>query len=342
MGRLVRRRHVRGPDPAETGGPEAPEPFNFTRDVIEALAADTQRRALRFVDAQGVIDKRTFHEIAGAAGRWSALLRSRGLMPGDRVVALLDASPTWPAVLLGALKAGLVVVPCPEAASNDELELRLRHSDARLLIVDGERAASLAPLDAVVEVLACDAVASELRGLSAAQPTDETTVEDLAMILSPAGAVDAHLSHGGTRGALELVEHGLDILPGDLVWCAAETGSSTWLWNALLVPWAAGAATVIHDGAFDPRQRAELIQRLGVTVLRQEPDEYRQLVDLPTQNGELDGLRRAVSFGSPLDPDLAEAFHALCGITIEEELEDGMLVDLEPRTGVASGLDEAL
>ena len=43
-------------------------------------------------------------------------------MPGDRVLVLLGPTPAWPAVLLGALKAGFVAVPCPEAMSNDELE----------------------------------------------------------------------------------------------------------------------------------------------------------------------------------------------------------------------------
>ena len=92
MGRLVRRRHVTGSAPDEAAGRES-EPFNFTRDVVEARAAETQRRALRFVDAQGVIDKRTFDDVAGAAGRWTALLRSRGLSPGDRVVVLSRC--TW-------------------------------------------------------------------------------------------------------------------------------------------------------------------------------------------------------------------------------------------------------
>jgi hypothetical protein len=346
MGRLVGRRHIGGSAPDEIGGPDAPEPFNFTRDVIEARAADTQRRALRFVDAQGVIDKRTFDDVAGAAARWAALLRSRELTPGDRVVVLLEASPTWPAVLLGALKAGIVVVPCEREIPNDDLELRLRHADARLLVVDGERAASLPELDAVVQVLVCEDAASELRGLGGAQPTHDTTVDDPAIVISPADAAKGLLSHGGTRGALELVEHGLDVRPDDLVWCAAETGSSTWLWNGLLVPWAAGASTVIHDADFDPQQRLELIQRLGVTVLRQRPDEYRQLVDQPVQHGALDGLRRAVSVGGPVDPDVADAFRALSGVTVEEELEDGMLTEEsgapEPHAVASNGVLEAL
>ena len=107
--------------------PEEPEPFNFTRDVVESLAVDKRRALLRFVDDQGVIDRRTFDEVAAAAGQWAAFLRARGLVPGDRVVVLLGPTPFWPAVLLGALKAGPWST-VPRSDLERELELRLGQS----------------------------------------------------------------------------------------------------------------------------------------------------------------------------------------------------------------------
>ena len=127
------------------------------------------------------------------------------------------------------------------------------------------------------------------------------------------------MSHGFTRGALQQAERGLDVRPDDLVWCAAETGSATSVWDGLLVPWAAGAAIVIHGAGFDPQQRLDLIHRLGVTVLRQAPDEYRQMAEYPVENGELDRVRRAVAVGGPLDPGVAEAFRSMAGLTVSEE-----------------------
>ena len=87
--------------------------------------------------------------------RWAAFLRARGLVPGDRVLVLLGPTAVWPAVLLGVLKAGGVAVPCPEAISNDELELRLGQSGARLLVIDRDRAATLPALEGNAEVIVC-------------------------------------------------------------------------------------------------------------------------------------------------------------------------------------------
>ena len=142
MGRPARRWRIIGRAPVSVPGQEVPEPFNFTRDVVESHAVDRRRVALRFVDDQGVIDRRTFDDVAAAAGQWAAFLRARGLVPGDRVLVLLGPTAVWPAVLLGVLKAGGVAVPCPAGISNDELELRLGQSGARLLVIDRDRAAS--------------------------------------------------------------------------------------------------------------------------------------------------------------------------------------------------------
>jgi acyl-coenzyme A synthetase/AMP-(fatty) acid ligase len=85
-----------------------PERFNFARDVVEALAAEPARRALTSVDADGVIVRSTFADISVAAARWAGLFRSRGLTPGDRVLVMLGKEPSWPEVMVAALKSGLI------------------------------------------------------------------------------------------------------------------------------------------------------------------------------------------------------------------------------------------
>ena len=52
--------------------------------------------------------------MAADAARWAWLLRSQGSSRGDRVLVLLGKVPAWLGVMLGALKGGLVTVPCPE------------------------------------------------------------------------------------------------------------------------------------------------------------------------------------------------------------------------------------
>ena len=60
---------------------QIPDRFNFTRDVVEALARDPKRRALTFLGKDGVIEPRSFLEIAEGATLWAAALREHGVSP---------------------------------------------------------------------------------------------------------------------------------------------------------------------------------------------------------------------------------------------------------------------
>ena len=329
MGRLVRLRQLTGRSP---GGerPEASEPFNFTRDVVEALAVGPRRVALHVVDRNGVIERRTFDDIANAAGRWAALLRSRGLAPGDRVLVLVGATAAWPAIVLGSLKAGFVVVPCHEPSSAADVGLLLRSSQARLFVVDGANTANLAGIDpGDVVVVVVEDMTPELRGLSAEQPTHETVCADAALVFYAADAtsVAATATHGDMRELrLAATTEPLDPGADDTVMSTLETGSPASIWNGLLRPWAAGAEVVIADAGTEADERFELIWR-RVKVLRQASAGYVAMTE-HAEPGEHDlaQLRRAVSVGGPLDPDAATAFRTMSGLVVEEEPEPAILV----------------
>ena len=181
MRKLFRKRVDEAP-PLE-GIWQVPPRFNYTRDVIEAYAADPLYPALTYVDRNGVIDRRTFTEIAREANRWAALLRNRGLQPGDRLLVFTAKTPTWVAILLGALKAGMVAVPCSEGVQTGELAWRAEDSGARLIVTDRERAAAVALMDVPLNVVVAEEAATELRKTPILQPTHDTAAEDAAVIL---------------------------------------------------------------------------------------------------------------------------------------------------------------
>ena len=108
-------------------------------------------------------------------------------------------------------------------------------------------------------------------------------------------------------------EHWFGSRKGELAWCTTATGWSKSARNVFLAPWLTGAAAVIHDGRFDPAERLDLAEALGVNVLCQAPTEYRMLARRTTLR-PLPALRRMVSAGEPLDPETIAAFREATGL----------------------------
>ena len=343
MGRL-RRKPVAQAPPGDSVW-QVPARFNFTRDVVEMLAADPLRPALTFVDRDGVIDRMTFAEIAAEANRWAALLRSRGLVPGDRLLVFVTKTPAWHTILLGALKAGLVSVPCSEMLRAPDLAFRAEQAGAKLVVAQRSLAPELTRMDAEIDIVFVEDAVAELQAHSAVQPTYDTRSADTAFILytsgttrHPKGAVH---THGYAWAARLQAEHWLDARPGDLVWCTAGTGWAKSIWNVLLGPWSRGAELVLHDGGFDVDQRFDLLHRLGVTVLCQAPTEYRLMAKLPhLARFDLSRVRHAVSAGEPLNPEVINAFRDAFDLTIYDgygQTENTLLVANARGTDIRPG-----
>jgi acyl-coenzyme A synthetase/AMP-(fatty) acid ligase len=334
-------------------GPYAPEwdvpaRFNFTRDVVEAIATDPLKPAMTFVDREGIVDRRTFHEIAGDAARWAHLMRTR-LDRGDRVVLAIGNVPSWQAAMLGAMKSGLVAVPCPKLLRARDLAFRVRNSGARLVVADRSLELEIEEMrhqvGASVSVLFLDEALDELRRYMPVAPTEDTTAAETALILytsgtdkEPKGVVHTHAYTWAQRTH---ATHWLDAHEGDVVWCTSETGWAKGIWNSLLGPWSHGAEIVVHDGPFDAQERLSLLQRLGVTILSQTPTEYRMLAKLEKlEFTHLPRLRHAVSVGEPLNPEVIARFQDALGLTVHDgygQTENALLIANTPGVPIRPG-----
>ena len=329
-------------------GWDVPARFNFTRDVVDALAADPARLALTFVDREGIVDRRSFHEVSGDAARWAHLLRTR-LDRGDRVVFAIGKVPAWHGAMLGALKSGLVSVPSPDMLRARDLAFRVRHSGARLVVADRSLEVEIEEMShqvgSGVSVLYLDEALDELRRYMPVAPTEDTTAGETALILYTSGTTRdpkgvAH-THAYTCAQRAQAAHWLDAHEGDVVWCTAGTGWAKAIWNSLLGPWSHGAEIVLHEGPFDAEERLSLIQRLGVTVLCQAPTEYRMLAKLEHLGAaHLPRLRHAVSAGEPLNPEVIARFQDALGLTVHDgygQTENSLLVANPPGAPLRAG-----
>jgi malonyl-CoA/methylmalonyl-CoA synthetase len=261
---------------------------------------------------------RTAEEFDAATRLVAGRLRGAGLLPGDRVVWSTSSSIAALAAHVGALRAGLVVVPSNTAYSEREL--------AHIV-------ADVRPSAAIVER---DEQATWIRSASTGRmvivgpevdlpdtdpgPIDQAAPDDPALICftsgttgSPKGAV---LAHRNILAATESVTAAWRWAPDDrLVHCLPvfhAHGLGVGVYGTLL----AGASAVLLPG-FDPGAVARAAGDDRATLFFGVPTMYHRLIG-SGQASALRGLRVCVSGSAPLSPDLHGQVSAAVGSQVLE------------------------
>jgi len=93
----------------------------------------------------------SFEGFARASLHIAAMLADHGLCKGDRVALVMRNLPEWPAIFMGALLAGAIVVPLNAWWSGTELAYAILDCGARFVFADAERLARLKDLPPFVE-----------------------------------------------------------------------------------------------------------------------------------------------------------------------------------------------
>jgi acyl-coenzyme A synthetase/AMP-(fatty) acid ligase len=292
---------------------------NFIEDVLERFPAS--KLALVALDSDGRRRDWHFGELVARSAGLSGAFAARGIGRGDVVMTLVGNRIEWVLSLLACWRMGAVALPCNTMLRRADLELRVAAAEPKLCV--GEEG-PLAELPAGVPAMTTADVATvldedrpqetpaQVEGLDADEPalivfTSGTTGE-------PRGAVHAQRYLTGQRAQ---AEHWLGARDGDLAWCTTATGWSKSARNVFVAPWLMGAAAVIEDARFEPAERLRRVEELAVTVLCQAPTEYRMLAKR-AELRPLPGVRRMVSAGEPLNPEVIDAFAAATGLEIAD------------------------
>jgi acyl-coenzyme A synthetase/AMP-(fatty) acid ligase len=269
------------------------------------------------VDAEGNRRDWYFGELIAQSAGLSGAFAARGVKRGDVVMTLVGNRIEWVLSLLACWRMGAVALPCSTMLRRQDLGLRVAAADPRLCV--GEDSL-LAELPDGVATMTMDEVAAALDEdlpQETPAPVEAMDAEDPALIVftsgttgEPRGAVHGYRYLMGQRGQ---AEHWFGARKGELAWCTTATGWSKSARNVFLAPWLTGAAAVIHDGRFDPAERLDFVEALGVNVLCQAPTEYRMIAKR-TALRSLPKLRRMVSAGEPLEAETIAAWRAATGL----------------------------
>ncbi|WP_428926292.1 malonate--CoA ligase [Marinibacterium sp. SX1] len=261
------------------------------------------------------------------AARIAHVLTGLGLQPGDRLAAQVDKSPEALALYAACAQTGVVFLPLNTAYTVDELTYFIDNSGARLVVCDGARAETLAPvaqgLGAAIETLNGDG-SGTLTDKAADRPDTFETVarsgDDLAAFLYTSGTT------GRSKGAM---------LTQDNLLSNARTLAGEWrftdrdvLLHALPIfhthgLFVATNITLIAGGAliFLPKFDAGEIIRLmpRATAMMGVPTFYTRLLDDPAFTRELArDMRLFVSGSAPLLAETHVRFEERTGHRILE------------------------
>jgi acyl-coenzyme A synthetase/AMP-(fatty) acid ligase len=288
---------------------------NLIEDLLERSPAS--RLGIVAVDSEA--NRRDWHfgELIATSAGLSGAFAARGVRRGDVVMTLVGNRIEWVLSLLACWRMGAVALPCSTQLREHDLAHRVAAANPALCVGEEELLARLPGGVATMDLAEVAAVLDEDRPQETPASVADMDAEDPALIVFTSGTT------GEPRGALHpyryllgqriQAEHWFGSRRNELAWCTTATGWSKSARNVFLAPWLTGAAAVIHDGRFDPAERLDFAEALGVEVLCQAPTEYRMLARRTTLR-RLPRLRRMVSAGEPLDAETVAIFKQAMGL----------------------------
>lgn len=269
----------------------------------------------------------TYSELLEGARRVAALLRDKGIEPGDRVGLVLPNVPAFPTIFHGALLAGAVVVPMNPLLKAREVEYYLDDSGAKVVFA-WHQMADEANKAAQAQGVECIAVDPEtFAGLLGEHEPDEDVAErddeDTVVLLYTSGTTGqpkgAELTHANLRtNAAVTAETLVELTPDDVVMGCLPLFHCFGLTCGLNAAVLTGACLTLIP-RFDAEKALEVIGRDQVTVFEGVPTMYAGMLHAPDASSyDVSSLRTAISGGSAMPVEVMRKFEDVFGCIVLE------------------------
>ncbi len=261
-----------------------------------------------------------------AAARTAALLKEKGIEPGDRVGIMLPNVAAFAVCYFGALRAGAVVVTMNGLLKEREVAFHLADSGAKLLLAwhgfaDAARAGA-EQADAECVVVAPGEFEALLERCRPAREVTARRGDDTALILYTSGTTGtpkgAELTHDNLLRNVEVTVDlfGLDqsaVTLGALPFFHAF--GQTCALNATIA--VGGCLTLIPR--FDGGKALEVLERDRVTVFEGVPTMYAAMLHHPrADETDASALEVCISGGAAMPVEIMRAFEQKFGCQILE------------------------
>ena len=298
--------------------------FNLAWECLgRQAAAHADKTALILADSVDEFRAFTYGELDARVRRLAGGLIASGLRKGDRVMIRAANDIGFVLAFFATTAIGCVAQPASLLLTTGEALGLAKDSGAAAIVLgdapEDERAAFVG-----LRVFDCE---ETLRLASEAAPAAyaPTSPDDPAYLVftsgstsEPKGVLHAHRVVIGRR---PMARDWLGIAESDVVLHAGNINWTYTLGVGVLDPFAAGATGALYAGPRDPGIWPRLIEKLKPTIFAAVPSVYRQTLKYGhPARFDLSSLRRGLTAGEALAPDLLAEWRAATGTSLYEAL----------------------
>ncbi|MGQ9602477.1 MAG: AMP-dependent synthetase/ligase [Candidatus Bipolaricaulia bacterium] len=248
----------------------------------ETAARYPERVAIK-IPKDGGYEEISYRELDRRSSLLAGALARRGLVRGEKVAIFSQPRIDWAVALLGALKAGAVVVPLDAQLGAKEAERILTQAEVRVVFASREcllRAVRGLPFQTISFDPGPSPNLEELLQKEGGKAQIELGPDDLAVIAFTSGttgdAKGVMLTHRNFNADISACLERMPIGPEDVFLSIAPWYHSYGLTVGLFVPFWTGAMTIYTDNY---KELPRIMKETGMTILIGVPKLYHLMYD---------------------------------------------------------------
>jgi 4-hydroxybenzoate-CoA ligase len=305
--------------------------YNAVTWLLDRNVDEGRGAKLAFTDT---VSELTYGELQKQSCRVANMLRRLGVRREERVAMIMLDTVDFPAVFLGAIRAGVVPVPLNTLLTSDQYAYVLADCRARVLFISEallpvvkDMVGRISDLDHVI-VCGNDAhgykkLSDELTGESDHFATVATHADEPAFWLYSSGSTGMpkgvrHLHANLEATADTYAKKVLGIREDDVGLSAAKLFFAYGLGNALTFPMSVGATTVLNSERPTPASMFALMNKYNPSIFFGVPTLFSSMLHDEALKHERGGarLRICTSAGEALPESVGNAWKARFGVDI--------------------------
>ena len=317
--------------------------FNWATDYFDVIAEGNNKPALIYADNEGHEIIVSFDEMRKRSNQVANFLSDLGLQKGDRVLMMMDTSVETFELFLGIIKLGGSIIPASTLLSPADISDRIERGNVKFVVVHnkfreridqaGEALKQLKALICVRQVAKkCDCEEKEfIPCWTDYEDTKEYPDQYEAGFITFTTDNMFMFFTSGTTSKPKLVSHAyhypvghlttmywLDLQEDDVHYNISSPGWAKFAWSSFIAPWNAGATIFTYNyAAFDPDKTLNFIEKYKITSLC-APLSVWKLFLLKDMSKYHFNLKKIVSAGEPLNPEISNKVKEITGLDLRE------------------------